>query len=316
MRIAVIDFGSTSFHVLVVDVDRTGGMRRVARKREMLHLGATVAVLGHLPDDLQSQAVRAGRMLRRAADAAEPDRVVAVATSALRDATNGGHLIDRLSTAVRSPVRLLDGHEEARLVYTGVRTALPLGEGPVLVCDLGGGSLELALGLDEQILWDTSLPLGASRLTAQLFTSDPPRERECTQVAELVRASVTEATTGWRDGPCPPCIATGGTAHLLARLTAARRGMNVAPVNGSSLPAAELHRWADDLTTLDRDRRLDLDGMRARRVDILPAGAVILATLVETLDLGGLLVSEAGLREGIILDEASTPRTKLATLTA
>jgi exopolyphosphatase/guanosine-5'-triphosphate,3'-diphosphate pyrophosphatase len=186
----------------------------------------------------------------------------------------------------------------------------------VLVCDLGGGSLELALGLDEQILWDTSLPLGASRLTAQLFTSDPPRERECTQVAELVRASVTEATTGWRDGPCPPCIATGGTAHLLARLTAARRGMNVAPVNGSSLPAAELHRWADDLTTLDRDRRLDLDGMRARRVDILPAGAVILATLVETLDLGGLLVSEAGLREGIILDEASTPRTKLATLTA
>src|SRR5438445_13661802 len=109
MRIAVIDFGSTSFHVLVVDVDGRGRMRRVLRKREMLHLGATVAVLGYLPDDLQSQAVRAGRMLRRAADSAEPDRVVAVATSALRDAANGGHLIDRLSTAVRYPVRLLDG---------------------------------------------------------------------------------------------------------------------------------------------------------------------------------------------------------------
>src|SRR5712692_9643928 len=121
MRIAVIDFGSTSFHVLVVDVDGPWGrMRRVLRKREMLHLGATVAVLGHLPDDLQAQAVRAGRVLRRAADEAEPDRVVAVATSALRDAANGGGLLDRLSTAVRSPVRLLDGDEEARLVYTGV----------------------------------------------------------------------------------------------------------------------------------------------------------------------------------------------------
>src|SRR5207245_1743814 len=105
-------------------------------------------------------------------------------------------------------------------------------------------------------------------------------------IADVVRECVTASADHWRDGPCPPCIATGGTAHLLARLTAARRGLDDSPVNGSLLPAAEIHRWAVELTRLDRDARLDLPGMRARRVDIAPAGALILATMVEALDLG------------------------------
>src|SRR5690349_16276254 len=126
MRIAAIDLGSTSFHVVVVDVDRRGSrmprqrppvMTRVLRRREVLHLGAIVVREGHLSGETAKLAVRAARMLRRAADETKPDIVVAAATHALREATNGAHLLEQLEVATRCPVRLLDGAEEARVVY-------------------------------------------------------------------------------------------------------------------------------------------------------------------------------------------------------
>src|SRR5437879_4420480 len=110
MRVAAIDLGSTSFHAVVVDVDRGGDrMTRVLRRREVLHLGAIVVKEGHLSGEAARASVRAARMLRRAADETKPDIVVAAATHALREATNGAHLLEQLEVATRCPIRLLDG---------------------------------------------------------------------------------------------------------------------------------------------------------------------------------------------------------------
>lgn len=308
MRVAAIDLGSTSFHVVVVDVDRGGEMTRVLRRREVLHLGAIVVKEGHLSGEAARSSVRAARMLRRAADETKPDVVVAAATHALREATNGAHLLEQLEVATRCPIRLLDGSEEARLVYEGIRATLPLGDDPALVCDLGGGSLELAVGAGGEVLWQTSFPLGASRLTASLITTDPVSPDEADAVAAHVRETIAPAVTLLkRRYPFVPCVGAGGTLRAIARMELARTKSAPETVNALTLPAARLNASAARLLKAPRRKRMDMPGMPSRRVDVLPVGALVLATLCDELDLAGITVSEGGLREGLILEAAHKP---------
>jgi len=308
MRIAAIDLGSTSFHAVVVDVTRGGEMTRVMRRREVLHLGAIVVREGHLSGDVARTAIRAARMLRRAADETKPDVVVAAATHALREATNGAHLLEQLEVATRCPIRLLDGREEARLVYGGIRASLPLGDEPALVCDLGGGSLELAVGEAGEVQWETSFPLGASRLTAGYVRSDPVAPDEANLLSEHIRDTIADAVTYVkRRYRHVPCVGAGGTLRAIARMELERKKTKGDVVNGLTLPAARLNAITKRLMKAPRRKRLDMPGMPSRRVDVLPVGALVLATLCDELDLGGITVSEGGLREGMILEAMRAP---------
>ena len=302
VKIAVLDLGSTSFHLSVVEARRDGSMERLLRRRETLHLSAAVARHGHLPDDLCDTAVRAVRLLRRAADDASPDMILAVATSALRDAANGGGLIPRLEVAARCQIRVLTGHEEARLAYRAVRESTKLGGGPLLVADLGGGSLDVALGIRDELIDDATFPLGASLLHASFVENDPPSQRECDAIVTHVREQITSfapSLTGI--GPIA-AAASGGTARALGRLHAARAGLHPATGRSVVVPTASLFSMTSLLTGLARNERLELPAVRARRVDVLPVGALVLSTLVESLDIGGLAMCEWGLREGVILE--------------
>jgi len=302
VKIAVLDLGSTSFHLSVVDASRDGRMERLLRRRETLHLAAAVARHGHLPDDLCDTAVRAVRMLRRAADDAGPDFILAVATSALRDAANGGGLIDRLEVAARCRIRVLTGHEEARLAYRAVRESTSLGDGPLVVCDLGGGSLDVALGNGDDLMDDATFPLGASLLHASFVEKDPLTQAECDAIADHVRSYVAEFAPSIAGVGSLAAAATGGTARALGRLHANRAGLHPATGRNVVVPAASLFTMTSLLTSLSRAERLELPAVRARRVDVLPVGALVLSTLVESLDLGALALCEWGLREGVILE--------------
>ncbi|HYZ92674.1 MAG TPA: hypothetical protein VFA34_09815 [Actinomycetota bacterium] len=306
MRIAALDLGSTSFHLLVVDADESFGIRRVVRRRETLHLGAIVAEHGHLTPDAEAAAVKATKRLRRAADRTGPQIVVAAATHALREAANGDDLLARLAEEARCPIRLLDGSTEARLVYEGVRAAMKLDTTPIVVCDLGGGSLELATGSGADVDWDASFPLGASLLSARLVSNDPLTGEEHEAIARTARGYLASAAERLDGTPPVPCLATGGTARALARLELSRRGLAPPPdgllPQGVMIPAGRLYALTSSLATLTRERRLALPGMAPRRVDTLPAGAIVLSTLCEVLDLGGLIVTEWGLREGLVLE--------------
>jgi exopolyphosphatase/guanosine-5'-triphosphate,3'-diphosphate pyrophosphatase len=307
MRVAVLDLGSTSFHLSVLEVHpRSGSMERLLRRREMLHLSASVATLGYLPEDLCAKAIRSVRVLRREADGANPDVILAVATSALRDAANGGGLIDRLETAARCPIRVLTGHEEARLAYRAVGEAAPVPDVPLLVCDLGGGSLDIALGIGSDLLHDATFPLGASRLHAIHVDHDPPTAAECDAIAEAVRRHTSDfAKTLAGLGPMA-AAATGGTARALARLYVAHSGGEPSTGRNTLIPAGALFAMTSLLTKLSRKERLELPGTRSRRVDVLPVGALVLSTLVEELDIGALAMCEWGMREGVILESMAS----------
>jgi exopolyphosphatase/guanosine-5'-triphosphate,3'-diphosphate pyrophosphatase len=307
MRIAILDLGSSSFHALVADVDDHGRFDVVLRRREMLHLAAATAIDGHIPAAAGFRALRAARTLRLEADRRHPDVVVASATSALRDAANGDHLLERLEVAARCEVRLLDGDEEAALAYRGATAGLGL-HGHVLVADLGGGSLEVAVGTGSTVEQTATFPLGASRLTALHVKSDPPAHSELEAIETAVVESCGDLLARVGNNPPTRYVAAGGTARALARLTAeARSG---ASVNGLRIPTAALHALSRRLATAPRKERSRVPGMAAKRVDVLPAGSLILSCLADGLDTGAITISEWGMREGLLLeviDELGSP---------
>ena len=164
MRVSILDLGSNSFRLLVADVASEGAIRPVLRAREFLRLGSEVASDGSLAEDVIERAVGAAGHLAGLAYRTGAEQSIPVATSAIRDASNCDEVVDRLQVAAGMPIRVLDGQEEARLSFLDVASSIALPPGPHLVLDLGGGSLELAVGSGATPVWTDSADLGVSRL--------------------------------------------------------------------------------------------------------------------------------------------------------
>jgi exopolyphosphatase/guanosine-5'-triphosphate,3'-diphosphate pyrophosphatase len=302
-RLAVVDLGSTSFHMLVADVTAAGGLVPVARSRAMLELGSWLAVGRHIPEGAQAEALRAAARLRRRADALGVARLLPVGTAALREAANGGELRRRLGEALDAPVRLLSGVEEARLMFAAFRRRVLLPDGPVLGADLGGGSLELAVGDLHRIRREWTLRVGAARLRAELAQEDPIPPRAARAIRERVRELTAPVAAALGGGPPELAVAAGGTARALGRLVVGLRGLRPArSINELFVPAAELRVIARHLVATPRAARLRMPGMRRRRVDLLPVGALVLSTLADALELEGYTLTDWGLREGVLLE--------------
>jgi exopolyphosphatase / guanosine-5'-triphosphate,3'-diphosphate pyrophosphatase len=301
MRAAVLDLGSNSFHVLVADVDGPTVVPR-RRSREMLHLGRALALHGRIAPDLHLRAVATVERLADLARRSGAEHLSAVGTAALREPAAAELLADlnRAIGADGTIITLLDGAEEARLAYLGARAAVGMDVEPALVLDLGGGSLELAVGRGERILWSTSLPLGASRLSARLPDGADPE-----QIAAL-RADIDEllspaAEVVARHQPAVN-ILVGGTVRSLARLLAEQdRRWLPSTVNRAPLSTSALAEVRDQLLAVDLAGRRDIDGVKERRADHLHVAALVLHRVLELLQVEGALVSDWGLREGLLL---------------
>ena len=305
MRRAVLDLGSNSFHLLVADVDGPEVVP-VRRSREMLHLGRTVAASGRIPGAVADRAVATVGRLADLAARAGATTTVAVATAALRDPAAEG-LRERLATAAGVPVEPLEGVEEARLAHLGARAAVAVAGEPTLVLDLGGGSLELAVGHGERALWATSLPLGAGRLLPMLGDGPVPPDAVAALRA-TVDAELDPVLPALRRHRAAATIAVGGTVRALARHLAARDGRWLpATVNMAPLPTAALATAADALLATDSAGRAGLPGVKERRADHLHVAALVLAHVLARVDGPAAVVSDWGLREGVLLHRFGTP---------
>lgn len=308
MRAAVLDLGSNSFHVLVADLDgRT--ITPVLREREMLHLGRVVAEHGRVPDDDVARATATVAHLMELARRSGAIETMAVATAALRDAANGPEVIAALSTAAGTPIRVLGGLEEARIGYVGVRASVAVRAEPVLVLDLGGGSLELATGVGDRVTWSASTPLGASAMSAGLG-SGALRKRDRKALQATVDAALDPLVDIVRAHAVGTTVAVGGTVRALARVLAARASTWLpATVNQFRIRTDDLDALATELAALDLDDRVALPGMKERRADHIHVAAIVLARALRRLGMSSFTVSDWGLREGLLLDAhgVSTP---------
>lgn len=301
VRVAVLDLGSSSFHLLVADAACDGSIHPVSRERVALALGHHLEGSGTIPSDRGTAALDAVHHLVDLAQRAGANRIEAVATSALRDAENGAALTAAIQADVGVPVTMLSGADEARLAFLGMRGSVVFPPAPAAAIDLGGGSLEIVVTHEAEIrAW--SLALGANRLLAELVQEDPPvptkRERAALRerVADEIRAH------GVADGNLNRCaVATGGTVRALARLASELRG-SVTSINQLRLKRRDLESLTDEILHSTMETRLGWSGVSTRRAELLPAGAVLLGAVVEELGVEEVTVSEWGLREGVVLD--------------
>jgi len=299
----MLDLGSNSFRLLVADVTPEGAIRPVLRAREFLRLGGEIAANGALAEAVIERSTGAASHLAGLGLRTGAERSMAVATSAIRDASNSDELVDRLQVATGMPIRVIDGHEEARLSFLGVASSIALPVGSHLVLDLGGGSLELAVGAGATPIWTDSVDLGVSRLWAECVTSDPLNERDVGRLRKRVRSGLKPIVPQVQRLDPNWCVSVGGPNRALAQLVTRTSSEWQAPtLNQTWMTASDLASLRDRVVSMPLKERMAMPGMKQSRAEQIPAAAVIVATVLDLLDVDRTVVSYWGLREGAILD--------------
>lgn len=303
MRIAALDLGSNSFHLLVADAHADGSFEPLVREKEMLRLGDVVASSGRISTEAADRAVEAVKRFKALAAAAEADRFVACATSAIREAVNGPELVERFRAEAGVKARVISGLEEAQLIFGAVRASVLIDPGPAVCLDLGGGSLEVMVGDSAQLWWCASVKLGVARLTAELVRHDPPSSGDLRRLDERVRSVLGPIAARARDFGPRSLIGTSGTLTDLVRMAVAQEtGSLPQSTNQLSAGRAGLEAIHEELVTLPAAERRRLRGLDARRAELAPAGSLLLMVAMELFGLEELTAGHWALREGMVLD--------------
>jgi exopolyphosphatase/guanosine-5'-triphosphate,3'-diphosphate pyrophosphatase len=304
MRIAALDLGSNSFHLLVADVHPDGTFTPVAREKDMLRLGDDVAREGSIPPSTAERAVAAVRRLERLASGLGAREVTAKATSAIRTASNGSELVDRIEAETGIEVEVISGLEEARLIFAAVRASVVIDPRPALCIDIGGGSVELMIGDAAGMRWATSVPLGVGRLTAELVENDPPSKGDRRRLEARVREVLEPFGPEVAARRPRMAVGTSGTLNDLALMGAAiELGEVPASANGLRVKRGAFLELHDRLMAAKASERRRFPGLEEpRRAELLPAGSTILVVVLDLFGLDELTVSDWALREGIVLD--------------
>jgi exopolyphosphatase/guanosine-5'-triphosphate,3'-diphosphate pyrophosphatase len=307
MRLAALDLGSNSFHLLVADVHPDGTFAGVTREKEMLRLGDEVSRHGRITDASIEHAVDAVRRFKRIADADGAIEIIAKATSAIRSAENGSEVVDALEEATGVDVEVISGIEEARLIFAAVRASVVLDPAPALCMDIGGGSVELMIGDATGLRWSTSEPLGVGRLTAELVEHDPPSKGDRRRLEERIRATFEPLEPEVAAFAPRMLVGTSGTLNDIARMvTAACTGEVPASSNGLRITRADFFALHDRVMRAKASERRRMPGLEEQRAELLPAGSTLLAVAMDVFGLDELTASDWALREGIVLDAVRT----------
>lgn len=288
MKLAALDLGSNSFHLLVARVGSAGELAKLGSHKDVLQLGAVVRSCGHLPAETFERALDSASEMALVARQLEADKLIAVGTSALRDARNGRAFIDACRHRLGVEVELLSGDDEARLAYLGARSALPLTTGRVLVADIGGGSVELACGNAVECDLVQSLPLGFLRLAHPFPVADVSGSRRLTRYVQL-ECEKARAQLGRFD----QLLLSGGTARALSKLLGG---------GAATVSATQLVRLCEEIARLS-PRHLQQLGVEATRSATLATGAAVIAGIIAGFGQWELRISPRGLREGLLLRE-------------
>jgi exopolyphosphatase/guanosine-5'-triphosphate,3'-diphosphate pyrophosphatase len=301
MRLGVLDVGSNTAHFLVVDAHQGGCPLPVFSHKAELFLGAHLAERGELS---QACARQLRAFVAEALELAEDkgvEEVLAFATSAIRDAANGEEVLASVRQETGVDIRVLAGEEEARLTFLAARRWSGWSAGRILLLDVGGGSLEIAAGIDEDPELALSLPLGAGRLTRAQLRGDPPPEEDVRRLRKHVRAELARrAGEITRAGPPDHTVATSKTFKQLARIAGAAPSSEGLYVR-RAVTRADMAVLAKRLATTSWQQRAALPGVSRGRAPQLLAGALVADAAMDLFELPELEICPWALREGVIL---------------
>jgi len=303
-RVAVIDVGSNSTRLLVADVDG-GRVSEIERQSRVTRLGRGVDLSGQLSAEAIEAACEAIGDYVAICREAGVSAIDSIATSAVRDASNGDAFVAELRERFALSTRVLDGEEEARLTYVGATCEQPPAQ-PTLVVDIGGGSTELIVGSGHEIAFHTSLQAGVVRHSERHVASDPPAAIELEALAGDVRALIEGATAGAAGASASIGIAVAGTPTSLASVELGLEPYDPKRVHGHVLSLISIQRLLSRLASVPLAERVEIPGMHPDRAPTIVAGVVILVETMRAFDLERITVSEHDILYGAALAAATS----------
>jgi exopolyphosphatase/guanosine-5'-triphosphate,3'-diphosphate pyrophosphatase len=303
MRLAAIDIGTNSLHMIVVRVRPDLSFEIIDREKVMVRLGAGGLDGRSLTAEAMGAALQTLATFKRLAESHGVDKILAAATSATREAENGGEFLARIGRETGIRPLIISGPEEARLIHLAAVYGVDVGSSRAVVIDVGGGSVEITLGTGTTVQLAKSFKLGVIRLTERFMRTDPLSERDERRMVKHIEEEISKHCDQIAAQGFDRVIGTSGTILSLGTLAATdARGTPPREVRNLRISAKQFRRLRKQVVDLDLEGRLAVPGMDPRRADLVVSGAVLMDTILRRLGADELTLCDLALREGLILD--------------
>ena len=301
-RIAAIDLGTNSFHAVIVDIYPDGSFRTVDKLKEMVIL-AEKGMENHLSNDAIDRGLEALNRIKSLCDRQEVAEILAYATSAIREADNGGDFIQRTQDEVGITVRAIPGKMEAEMIGLAVRHGIALGPENVLMVDIGGGSVEFIVGNNDSFTYLKSLKLGVARMAARFVNSDPISKKDIKALRKHYKTELKEVAETLAKHSVKTIIGSSGTMENIAAMIAGRNDITAAmTLNELVYSAEEFNSFYGYFIKLDETERRKEKNLDEKRVPIINPGMVLADYLIKAFDIENIKISEGALRDGMIIN--------------
>ena len=306
--IAAIDIGTNSIHMVIVRIDPSlPAFTVIAKEKDTVRLGDRDLATGKLTPEAIKRSIDTLKRCQELAVSLKAEQIIAVATSATREAPNGGDFLGQIEAELGIVVNLISGKEEARRIYLGVLSGMDFNEQPHIIIDIGGGSTELILADIHEPRFLSSTKIGAVRLFKEFVTTDPISDGELKVLRAYVRGMlerpVEEIWQNLQLNESPRTIGTSGTIETIAVIHAKDElGVVPDPLNGYKIGYKDIEKIVKKLAKMSYKERLDVSGLSEKRAEIIVPGAVILLEAMTMLKLDSITICERSLREGMIVD--------------
>ena len=301
-RIAAIDLGTNSFHAVLVDIYPDGSFRTVNKLKEMVIL-AEKGLENKLSRDAMDRGLEALKRIKFLCDSHKVETILAYATSAIREAKNGGDFIKEAEEETGIRIRAISGKMEAELIGIAIRHSIALSDEMVLMADIGGGSVEFIIGNNQEFVFYNSLKLGVARMAAAFVNSDPIEKKEIEALQKHYNEELDEVIKLAKKHHVRTIIGSSGTMENMAQIVAHKNSLAInMSLNELEFKSSDFKDLYSNFITLDKKQRLDKKGLEEKRVDIINPGMVLVNFLLNELQLETIKISEGALREGMILN--------------
>jgi exopolyphosphatase/guanosine-5'-triphosphate,3'-diphosphate pyrophosphatase len=313
MQIAAIDIGTNSLHMIVVRVRPDLSFEVVDREKEMVRLGAGGLDGRALTPEAMHAALQVMSKFRRLAESHRVDEIIAAATSATREAENGGEFLDAIAQQTGIHPRVISGTEEARLIHLAAVYGVSVPGDVAVVVDIGGGSVEITRGTGQNVDLGRSFKLGVIRLTERFVKTDPLEPRDERKLLKHINEELGDYLDQIAAAGFDRVIGTSGTILSLGAVVSAQQGRTPGgPLRSRRVSAKQLRRARKEIVEVDLEKRLRIPGLEPRRADLAVAGAILLDTIMRRLGALELTLCDLSLREGLILDYIAQHRKQIA----
>ncbi len=304
MRLAGIDIGTLTCRLLIVEITGEGKLETLHSDRKMLRLGEGVDRHKSLKPEAIDRVTKGVHEWQQTIQEFKVDRAIAVATSAVRDAHNREEFLTRIKQETGMEVEVINGEEEARRTLLGIRSALKPGVTDVLALDIGGGSTEFILSREGGNPKVTSMDMGVVRVTERFFQNDPPSQKEKDDAQQFIDDLTRKALTHLGDIGGAVLVGTAGSITTLSAMSQRLTTYDPVRIHNSLLTLAKIREMEGHLCEQTQIQRQELHGLESGRAEVIVAGVMILRCIMERIGMDKCVVSEYGLREGVLLDLA------------